>query len=128
MISMEFNEMKKIWDTQNNEAFYGINEKALHKLIISKQKKGYHITNTSELLMIFVNTITGCTVLAVNLNKPEGNIFLYGLAAWMLVTASYFLRSRIHRMKHNHQFDRSMRGDLEHAISVATYQVRLSLL
>ena len=53
---------------------------------------------------------------------------MYILSAWMLGSALYLLVSRIRRIKANHRFDRSMRGDLTHAISVATYQVRLSRL
>jgi len=34
---MEFKEMKKIWDTQNDEALYVINEDALHRRIKAKK-------------------------------------------------------------------------------------------
>ena len=44
----------------------------------------------------------------------------------MIGTALYSLISRLSRLKMNKQFDRSMRGDLEYTIAVATYQVRLS--
>jgi hypothetical protein len=50
------------------------------------------------------------------------------LSIWMIGTAVYVLASRIRRIKQGGQFDRSMRGDLDHAISVATHQVRLSTL
>ncbi len=36
MITMEFDEMKKIWDAQNNQPLYVIDEKALHNRIQSK--------------------------------------------------------------------------------------------
>ena len=51
---------------------------------------------------------------------------MYGLSAWMLGSALFILVSRIIRIKGNNRFDRSMLGDLDHAISVATYQVRIS--
>ncbi|MEO9022612.1 MAG: hypothetical protein ABI237_11085 [Ginsengibacter sp.] len=123
---MEFNEMKKIWDSQNNEPLYAINEEALHNRILSKKKTGYHITNTSELLLIIVNAAAGLFVLSVNFSKPGMNIYMYLLAAWMLFSALYMLVSRIRRIKGSQQFDRSMLGDLSHAISMATYQVQLS--
>jgi hypothetical protein len=125
---MEFEKMKKIWDTQNNEPLYAINEKALHKRIHSKQKRAGHIANFSELLTIFVNFGAGFFVLAVSLFKQSGNLFMYLLAAWMFVTAFYVLTRRLRRIKEEHRFDRSMLGDLNHAISNATYQVRLSLI
>src|SRR5665213_1655108 len=123
---MEFNEMKKIWDSQNNEPLYAINEKALHNRILSKKKTGYHITNVSELLLIIVNAGAGLLVLGINISRPGVNIFLYLLAAWMLLSALFMLVSRIRRIKSSHHFDRSMLGDLSQAISLAAYQVRLS--
>jgi len=123
---MEFDELQEIWDSQNNQPLYAINEKALHNRIQSKMKQGRHITNVSELLLILVNLGAGSFVLGVNLSLQSGNIFMYILAAWMFATALYALVSRIRRIKEAHRFDRSMRGDLDHAISVATYQVRLS--
>ena len=125
---MEFDEMKKIWDSQNNEPFYGINEKALHNRILSKKKQAHHITNISELLLILVNTGAGCFIFGMNFSGQSGGIYMYLLSAWMFGTALYILVSRIRRINRGHRFDRSMRGDLAHALSVATYQVRLSQL
>ena len=123
---MEFDEMKKIWDSQNNEPLYAINVKALHNRILSKKKTGYHITNTSELLLIIVNAAAGLFILSVNFSKPGVNIYRYLLAAWMLLTALYMLVSRIRRIKGSHRFDQSLLGDLSNAISLAIYQIRLS--
>lgn len=125
---MEFDELKKIWDSQNNEPLYGFNEKALHNRILSKKRQAYHITNTSELLGIIVNISAGAFILGVTFFQQNGNTSMYFLSAWMLISGLYFLISRIRRMRGDHRFDRSMRGDLDHAISVATYQVRLSQL
>jgi hypothetical protein len=128
MNTMEFDEMKRMWDAQNNEPLYTINEEALHRRILSKKKQGYHITNTSELLLIVVNSCAGCFIIGLNLFRQKEGILMYILSAWLLSTAAYMLLSRIRRIKSNNQFDRSLRGDLDQAISVATYQVRLSQL
>lgn len=123
---MEFDEMKKIWNSQNNEPLYAINEQALHNRILSKKKKTYHITNVSELLLIIVNAGSGLFVLQITLSKQGMNIYMYLLAAWMFLSALYVLVSRIKRIRGNSRFNRSMLGDLSYAISVATYQVSLS--
>jgi hypothetical protein len=128
MITMEFDEMKKIWDTQNNEPLYGINEKALHNRILSKKEKAQHITDVSELLWIIGNTVAGCAVLGVNVFTEHGSVFMYLLSAWMIGSALYLLAAKARRIAGEQHFDRSMRSDLNHAISLATYQVRLSLL
>jgi hypothetical protein len=126
MITMEFDEMKRIWDSQNSEPLYTFNEKALHNRILSKKEKGRHIANASELLSVVAYAIAGCFVLGMNLYQRSANIFMYVLAAWMLGSARYLLISRSRRIKQHDRFDRSMYGDLKHAIAVATYQVRLS--
>lgn len=125
---MEFDEMKKIWDAQNNEPLYTINEEALHRHILSKKKQGLYITNASELLLIVVNSSAACFILVTNFLRQDESILMYFLAAWLLITALYMIVSRINRIKENTRFDRTIRGDLDQAISVATYQVRLSQL
>jgi hypothetical protein len=125
---MKFEEMKKIWDAQNNEMLFGINEKTMHNLIHSKKNKGQRITNTSELLWIVVNIIAGSFVLVMNLVKGNENIFMYLLAAWMLGTAFIVSASRVKRISSNKKYNRSMLGDLEHAISLAGYQIWFSIL
>ena len=123
---MEFDEMKKIWDAQNHELLYAINETALHNRVLSKKKKAHHITNFSELFIMIVYTISGSLIFWVNYSKPVGNISLYLLTAWMYGSVLYVLISRFRRINGDSHFDRSLRGDLDHAVSVAAYQVRLS--
>lgn len=125
---MEFEELQKIWDSQYSKPMYALDEKALHNRIMSKQKSTHHIMNTSELLTILVNLGAGSLVLAINLVDQNRNVFMYGMAAWMLCTGFYVWVSRLRRIKDAQQFDLSMRGDLRHAISMATYQVRFSQL
>jgi len=124
-MTMEFEQLQKIWDAQNDQPLYTINEKAMYNIILSKKKQARHITNTSELLLIFVNLASVIFTVIVNYFK-QGNIFLYLLSAWMFGSALFTLFSRIKRKKGEDQFDRSMHGDLNHAISVATYQVYIS--
>jgi hypothetical protein len=125
---MEFEELQKIWDSQSEKPLYAIDEKALHNRILLKKKQAYHISNISELLVILVNSGAGCFILALNLSNQNGNVAIYVLAAWMFASALYVLVSRISRIRGESQFDRSLRGDLSHAISMAMYQVRLSQL
>jgi hypothetical protein len=126
MIIMEFEELKKIWDVQTDQPLYAINEKAMYNLILSKKKQAHHITNTSELLIIIVYIIAGSVVLGMNLFDQSSNISMYILSVWMLGSGLFMLMSRIKRIKGGNQFDRSMSGDLDYAISVTTYQVRIS--
>ncbi|WP_461089571.1 hypothetical protein [Spirosoma gilvum] len=105
-----------------------INEDALHKRIHTKKAKASHITNYSEWLLVGVNAGAGCLVLGLQASKSGNNLFMYLLAGWMLVTALAVLVSRIRRIRRENRFDRSLFGELDHALAMTTYQVRLSQL
>jgi 4-hydroxybenzoate polyprenyltransferase len=121
---MEFDELQKIWDTQNNQPLYVINEQALHNRIVAKKHQVIHIAVVTEWILIIANTASGAFVLQQNVTGRRGLIFVYLLAVWMLGTAVYVLVNRIRRMRKQQQFNRSLNGDLQHALSTASYQVR----
>lgn len=114
---MEFEEMKKVWSTQNNEPLYVINEDALRKTIVTKKDKTLMRTNISELLSIIVNIAVGIFFLFTG---PVA------LAIWMIIVGLICFVGRVRRKSGEKQFDRTMLGDLDHAVSVANYQVRFS--
>jgi uncharacterized membrane protein HdeD (DUF308 family) len=123
---MEFEELQKIWDQQNNKPLYAFDENALYNRILSKKKQGHYITNATEWLIIVSNIAAG---LLVGVNIEDGsNIYMYLFTAWMFVSALFVVVSRIQRIKGDQRFDRSLRGDLSHAVAVARYQVRLSMI
>ncbi|MBX2966391.1 MAG: hypothetical protein KF845_09615 [Cyclobacteriaceae bacterium] len=128
MMTMEFEEMKKIWDEQNNQPLYAINEEVLYNRVLAKKKQAGHTLNFSEWLTILVNVVSGCFVFGINLFRQNDYVFLYVLAAWMLIVAAYIIVSRIRRIRGENTFDRSLYGDLNHAVAMAAYQVRFSQL
>ncbi len=123
---MEFDEMKKIWDAQNNKPLYVLDEKALHNRIQSKMSTIRHFTSVSEWLLILINLGAGAVLIERNPTKQGANIFLYLEAAWMFGIVVYIVVHHFRRVKAGRQFDRSIQGDLDHAISIASYQMRLS--
>lgn len=125
---MEFEEIQEIWDLQKKQSMYTINERALHSLIMTKKKQAARLTNATELMQIIVNTGAAAFVFEQNYFSPKGKFFLYLMAAWMLATAVFILAGRFRRIKRGKNFDQSMRGSLEQAISDATYKVRISQL
>jgi hypothetical protein len=122
---MEFDELQKIWDTQNNQPMYTINEKALHKRIIAKKNQAFHITRFSEWLLIIVYTaVTG--FIFWNNFAGQRSVFMFILSAWMFAGVIYVSIHRLHRIRGQKHFDRTMLGDLQHALSMAGSQVRLA--
>jgi hypothetical protein len=123
---MEFDELQKIWDTQNKQPLYVINEQALHNRIVAKKHQVIHIAVVTEWILIVANTVAGAFVLQQNYTGRRGLVFAYLLALWLLGTAIYVLVNRVRRMREQQQFNRSLSGDLEHALATAAYQVRIS--
>jgi len=126
MITREFDDLKKIWDVQNNEPLYAIDEKALYGRIQSKMNTTLRLTNITDWVLILINLGVVITLLVLNPVKPGVNLFIYVEAAWILATVVYFVISHIRRMKAGRRFDRSVHGDLDHAIFLASYQMRIA--
>jgi hypothetical protein len=122
---MEFDELQKIWDTQNNQPMYVINEQALHKRIITKKYHVIHIAGFTEWLLIIVNAVTGGFLLQMN-GARHGYFFVYMLAAWLFGSVLYVLINRFRRLHDQHRFNRTLAGDLQHALAIAGYQVRIA--
>jgi hypothetical protein len=125
---MEFEEMKKIWDSQKQEHVFSLDQSALHNRVLSKQKQGLRIANISELILIFTNIIAPVSILAVVIPRERFNISMTLLSVCMLMIAGYVARGRYQRISGNTRFDRNLKGDLEFALDVARYQVKLSTL
>ena len=122
---MEFEELQKIWDAQNNQPLYVINEQALHNRIVAKKRQVAHIAGFTEWLLMVVNVTTGVFLLQVNFTK-HNYVFVYLLAVWLFGSALYVLISRLRRMRELHRFNRTLLGDLQQALATASYQVRIA--
>ena len=123
---MEFDEMRKIWDAQNNQPLYVIDERALHNRIRSKMNTVLRLITMSEWSLIIFYLGASAILLGLNHFQPGANMFMYLEAAWMIGIVVYVVVSHIRRIKASRRFDRSIHGDLDHAISLASYQMRLS--
>jgi hypothetical protein len=124
---MEFEEIRKVWDTQNVKPLYVMNDTVLHNQVLDKQRRARHITQVSELLLIFVNLGTSIFILGVTLTGSM-NMSLIALSIWTGISGAWVLFERVRRTRGNHNFDRSLKGELTYALSIATYQVRLARL
>ena len=124
MIIMEFDELKKIWDTQNNKPMYVINEEALHRRIRSKKHKASYASNITEWGLVLIAVVTSFYLFMKHAGSGDFFAILPGVA--LLLTAVYVILSRFRRKQYERQFDQSMVGDLDHAISNVDFEVRRS--
>ncbi|MBN9383324.1 MAG: hypothetical protein J0H74_21390 [Chitinophagaceae bacterium] len=116
---MEFKEMQSIWGAQNSAAAYNFDEEELHRRILARKNRALSIANISELMIIGVYVGAGVFIWVVK---------MYLLAGWLFLVALVLVISRIRRLIAARRFDRSVQGELQHALATAKYQVRLSRL
>uniref|UniRef100_UPI004047488D hypothetical protein n=2 Tax=Roseivirga sp. TaxID=1964215 RepID=UPI004047488D len=123
---MEFEEMKKIWDTQNNKPLYAIDEDALHKRVKAKQISTKRVTNKTEIALIAANLCAGGFIGVSNYMKGSTNLVAIAMGLMMLITGAYLIFLRYRRIQRDQQVDTSVLGDLDNALENINYRVNLS--
>lgn len=123
---MEFEEMKKIWDAQNGQAMYAIDETALHNNVIKKKNKARRTADLTEKIFVAANIVAGLMIVVPTIIKEHISISGSLMAVMMFFTAGYILNMRKKRLASQDNFDKSLIGDLDNAISTADYQVNFS--
>ena len=122
---MEFDEMQIIWNEQNNEKLYAINEAGLHAIIRQKGRKIGRTLAIGDWLMVVVN-IAAAIFLYWKLgesstpfwqNLLSGLYFAYGVSAfgWRLL-----------RRQQQKTFPATMLGDLDKALWHADHLIRVN--
>ncbi len=122
MISMDFEEMKKIWDDQNQRPLYAIDEDALRRNIHSKSRKASFSSSFTEITLIIISVLV--FAIAIIRNWNESNPWAYPPVIALLLTSVYIYWGRVRRMKKEQQFDRTMMGELDHTIFNLDYEIK----
>jgi Ca2+/Na+ antiporter len=113
---MEFEEMQKIWNEQKGETMYAINESALHRQVMNKKRNANKIVNMTEIGLMIVNSITAI-VLLVDAIQDKEEWYNYLGVGIMALTVVYIIFIRSKRQKGENKFDRTIIGELDHAIA-----------
>lgn len=124
---MELEELQKIWNEQKGETMYAINENALHENISKKKSLASMRMNIVELSLMAINSFVGIFLLADAIIDKEG-IWDYSFSIVMLFTVLFLANFRKKRLKQEKTFDRSMLGELDHAISNSSSIVQISTI
>lgn len=127
MIVMEFEELQKIWDEQRGEQLYAINEDALHRRVKSKKKAANRLINLVELSLMTINSSVAVYLLYDAITDQEG-IWDYALSGIMFLTVIFLIGFRYKRKKSEGKFDRSMVGELDHAIANTTSGLQIATI
>lgn len=123
---MEFEEMQKFWNEQKGETMYAINEPALHSSVTDKKDAASRRINRVEIMMSLINSIVGTFLFVLAVIRPHMLNFIN--AGLMVATIVYIQYFRWKRKKAENTFDRSMLGELDHAISNVNFMIRFNYL
>lgn len=121
-LTEELASMKILWDTQNEEKLYAINERALHAQI---QQRGRSVNRTlrqTEWIWVGINLFVAIFLTAVAYVNQQTLLF-YAISAPYLAYALLFVALRRRRQQRDQQFAPTMLGDLDRAIWQLNYIV-----
>ncbi|MEM7334220.1 MAG: hypothetical protein AAF490_19195 [Chloroflexota bacterium] len=122
---MEFKDMQVIWDNQNNEKLYAINEEALHEQIKQKGRTMAQILNKFEFIMIGVNLFVTVWLFYDGITDGDPWVDYILPVAYLFYTVVMIWR-RTQRKAEEIHFAPTMIGDLEKAIWQANYLIKQS--
>ena len=123
---MEIEDLQKIWNEQKGENMYAINETALHQSIRRKKASASRKINLTEIGITIINTLTAVILFIDALDDPHRWDFLF--SGILAATVIYILYARHHRIRAEKNFDRTMIGELEHAIANTQATLRFNYL
>ncbi|MFZ0546596.1 MAG: hypothetical protein WAM60_14210, partial [Candidatus Promineifilaceae bacterium] len=112
-----------IWDSQNNEKLFAINEAALHKRIQTKSRSVNHLLNFFEAGMVVVNLIVG-VVLIADAIFDNGPNYQYLISVMYFGYSVYAVFRRMRRRKAEVRFDETIVGELDKAMWQLNYHIR----
>lgn len=120
---MEFNEMKKIWDSQNNKPMYAIDEKSLHNIVKRKINAAARKVNTFEFGIITITVFLGIFMIVDGIiDNYKWTDFLTSIAAFGITTYIIIHRSRRRRLEN--RFGQSLIDGLDNAIANIDYLIK----
>ncbi len=122
---MNFEDLQVIWNGQNNEKMYAINEDALHTYIKGKGRSVSHLLNFFEFMLIGANLFGAILLIIGSLNKSNPSP-QFILSVFYLAFAVYGLIRRLMRRNEEKPFEHTLLGELEKAIWQIDYLRRQS--
>ena len=142
---MEFSEMKIIWDSQNQEPLYAMNEAALQAIIRRRNQESERCLSRCFAIEITVGVICGALMfLCAGALLVSGPALLAALprmkaaaSVWDILAlvaaggiwfyySAYMYLARKRQQRRVETFDSSLRGNLERSLSQTDFQIALA--
>ena len=124
---MELEVLQKIWNEQKGETMYVIDEHALHHSITRRKNAASQRMTNVEIGLMIINSLTGVILFIDAIIDNEG-VWDYAFSIAMLLTVLFLISFRKNRLRQEKTFDRSMLGELDHAISNSNSMIKISTI
>jgi membrane protein implicated in regulation of membrane protease activity len=112
---MNFEQMKVIWDSQDQRPLYAVDEAALHASVRRGSRGFRHLIELSHVSIVATWAALAALYLVAPLTEGE-HLHQLGVAAILLALAAGQAISMIRRRRADARFDESLRGDLDRAV------------
>jgi len=119
---MEFEDLKKIWDTQNSEQVYAIDEKTLHQRVIQKNINSKRTAHINETAIIVIGFIVSLFMLGLSV-IDDSTVYLSQAVIFLGITF-YAMFDRKRRREIAGYSGGSIIEELEQAIRTNDYEIR----
>jgi hypothetical protein len=123
---MGFEEIQKVWNEQKGENMYVIDEAALHRSVTRKKNAVSRRINCVEIMLSVINSLILIFLLILMFSHPR--IWGFMNIAIVATSVAYILYFRRKRKKEESRFDRSILGELDHAIFASGSIIRINYL
>lgn len=117
---MNFDDLQKVWDAQNQAPMYILNEPALEQIVQQKSRRAARHADINDWGLIAI--MIACSIILLVIDA--GNWYTYLSAVSMLGIAAYVGIMRYQRKKYNKNFEHSILGELDQAIANAESEIR----
>ena len=122
---MDFEEMKVIWDTQNEEPLYAFDEAALHQSVRKKARGFKRLVVFFEAVMMVV-ALGGSVLYVIEPLRDGQDYHRFVSAAIFLAAATHFFIGIRRRWQRETGFDQSLLRDLNKALWQVDYHISRS--
>ena len=120
---MEFEDMQVIWNSQNQERLFAIDEEALYAYIKRKGRSTNHLLQNFEAIMILGNLFVGILLVTEGF-RDHDQLYKYILPIMFLLFSAVALIRRFWRHQEEVHFEQTMVGELDKAIWRINYLIR----
>jgi hypothetical protein len=139
---MEFSELKMIWDSQNQEPLYAMNEAALHGIVQRKNREWNRCLSCCFTTEITIGLVCGALMLVCAGTAIFGDPAWLAALPWIKIAPSrwdilallasggiwfyysaYMFLARKRQQRRVEVFDSTLRGDLDRALAETDFRI-----